>query len=246
MVAALLNEDGSMMYDAGGSKSPVKTYTDAPTVSTPLIKLVAPIAPITPIVPITTTPTIKTAIATTPIAVVPVPVPVPVIKTIIPLPTVATMGLEPMTLTPKPVTTTNSTTVKLSTMTLSFKVLDEFGDPLPLANISVDGKATAQTNNNGLVTISNLAPSQIIKVTYMGLSDYVSTVGVFPGVVTMKTTAIQLDGVTIIVPKKETTVPVTGTASKAGLNWLWLLLLAGTARKMYLESQKSKTVKAKI
>jgi hypothetical protein len=241
MVAALLNEDGSMMYDAGGSKSPVKIYTDAPTVSTPLIKLVAPIAPI---VPITTTPTIKTAIATTPIAVVPVPV--PVVKTIIPLPTTATMGLEPMTLTPKPVTTTNSTTVKLSTMTLSFKVLDEFGDPLPLANISVDGKATAQTNNNGLVTISNLAPSQIIKVTYMGLSDYVSTVGVFPGVVTMKTTAIQLDGVTIIVPKKETTVPVTGTASKAGLNWLWILLLAGTARKMYLESQKSKTVKAKI
>lgn len=239
MVAALLNEDGSMMYDAGGSKSPVKTYTDAPTVSTPLIKLVAPI------VPITTTPAIKTAIATTPIAVVPVSV--PVVKTIIPLPTVATMGLEPMTLTPKPVTTTtNSPTVKLSTMTLSFKVLDEFGDPLPLANISVDGKATAQTNNNGLVTISNLAPSQIIKVTYMGLSDYVSTVGVFPGVVTMKTTAIQLDGVTIIVPKKETTVPVTGTASKAGLNWFWLLLLAGTARKMYLESQKSKTVKAKI
>lgn len=152
---------------------------------------------------------------------------------------------QPIFTTPIPVAPVFTSTMKI---TVRGNVIDEYGDPLPIANISIDGKATAQTDYDGNFTIPNVLPTSIVRVTYMGMGDYAAVASQFPSKVQLKTTAIQLEGVTIIVPKKDTTVPYTAPVAKAGMSWLlWIALLAAGYKGMqYFKDDKPKTVKAKI
>lgn len=152
---------------------------------------------------------------------------------------------QPLFTTPIPVATNFSSTMKI---TVTGSVLDEYGDPLPIANISVDGKATAQTDYNGKFTIYNLLPTAIVRVSYMGMGDYSAVASQFPSKIQLKTTAIALEGVTINVPKKDTTVAYATPVAKAGMSWLlWVAVLAAGYKGMqYFKDDKPKTVKAKI
>lgn len=151
----------------------------------------------------------------------------------------------PIFTTPIPVAPVFTNTMKI---TVRANVLDEYGDPLPIANISIDGKATAQTDYNGNFTIPNVLPASTVRVTYMGMSDYTAIASQFPSKIQLKTTAIQLEGVTIIVPKKDTTAPYAAPVAKAGMSWLlWVAVLAAGYKGMqYFKDDKPKTVKAKI
>jgi hypothetical protein len=140
-------------------------------------------------------------------------------------------------------------------ITISTTVYDEFGDPLPGANIHIDGKPIASTYNNGTVTVPGIATStSIIKITYVGMKDYSISAVFLPKKVMMEIKAIELDVVTITIPKKpiittpSTIVPLTPVVAKAGMSWvMWLLLLGGVYKGMqYFKDEKPKTVKAKI
>lgn len=98
-------------------------------------------------------------------------------------------------------------TPKSVLINISGVVYDETGSSLPLANISIDGVGKAQTDYYGKFTILNIAASSIVKVTYVGKSDYISKADSLPIKIVLKTTAIQLDGLTITIPK--TTIPTT-------------------------------------
>lgn len=152
---------------------------------------------------------------------------------------------QPLFTTPIPVAPVFTSTMKI---TVRANVIDEYGDPLPIANISIDGKATAQTDYDGNFTIPNVLPTSIVRVTYMGMGDYAAVASQFPSKIQLKTTAIQLEGVTIIAPKKDTTVPYSAPVAKAGMSWLlWVAVLAAGYKGMqYFKDDKPKTVKAKI
>lgn len=140
-------------------------------------------------------------------------------------------------------------------ITISTTVYDEFGNPLPGANIHIDGKPIASTYGDGTVTVPGIATStSIIKITYVGMKDYSISAVFLPKKVMMQIEAIQLEGVVIplkpktTVPVPSTVVPLTPVVSKAGMSWImWLLLLGGAYKGMqYFKDSKPKTVKAKI
>lgn len=148
-----------------------------------------------------------------------------------------------------------STPVLSDKITISTTVYDEFGDPLPGANIHIDGKPIASTYNNGTVTVPGIATSaSIIKITYVGMKDYSISAVFLPKKVMMQTEAIELSGVTITIPKKpiitspSTVVPITPVVAKAGMSWvMWLLILgAGIKGIQHFSTSKPKVVKAKI
>jgi hypothetical protein len=148
-----------------------------------------------------------------------------------------------------------TTPVLSDKITISTTVYDEFGDPLPGANIHIDGKPIASTYNNGTVTVPGIATSaSIIKITYVGMKDYSISAVFLPKKVMMQTEAIELSGVTITIPKKpiittpSTVVPITPVVAKAGMSWvMWLLILgAGIKGIQHFSTSKPKVVKAKI
>lgn len=143
-------------------------------------------------------------------------------------------------------------------ITISTTVYDEFGDPLPGANIHIDGKPIASTSASGSVTIPGIATSvSIVKVTYVGMQDYSISAVFVPKQIRMKPSITQLNEVVITIPKKvpvvavattPTTTPTTkDTAEPSKTNWLLWLTIAGLGYKAYQRfGPKSTTVKAKI
>lgn len=123
-------------------------------------------------------------------------------------------------------------------------VLDEFGGPLPYANIAINGVPTAQTNTAGVFFINSISPLATIKVSYVGLADATFIASSLPSRINMKTTAIQLEGVVITIPKKPiTTTPIT---SKEPTNWLLWLSLGMAGILVYKKFATGAVVKAKI
>jgi hypothetical protein len=156
---------------------------------------------------------------------------------------------QPIFTTPIPVAPVFSTPTIDSKITISTMVYDEFGDPLPGANVHIDGKPIASTYNDGSVTVPGIATStSTVRITYVGMKDYVISAVFLPKKVIMQVDVIALEGVTIIVPKKDTTVPYSAPVAKAGMSWLlWIALLAAGYKGMqYFKDDKPKTVKAKI
>ena len=156
---------------------------------------------------------------------------------------------QPIFTTPIPVATVFSAPTIDSKITISTIVYDEFSNPLPGANIHIDGKPIASTYNDGSVTLPGIATStSIVRITYVGMKDYVISAVFLPKKVIMQVDTIALEGVTIIVPKKDTVVPYTAPVAKAGMSWLlWIALLAAGYKGMqYFKDDKPKTVKAKI
>lgn len=133
-------------------------------------------------------------------------------------------------------------------ITISTTVYDEFGDPLPGANIHIDGKPIASTYNNGTVTVPGIATStSTIKITYVGMKDYSISAVFLPKKVMMKVEAVELGGLTITVPKKpDTIVDAPKSVTKAGMSWIMWLLLFGGVYKGMQHFSTSKPVKAKI
>lgn len=157
--------------------------------------------------------------------------------------------IQPLFTTPIPIAPVFSTPTIDSKITISTMVYDEFGDPLPGANVHIDGKPIASTYNDGSVTVPGIATStSTVRITYVGMKDYVISAVFLPKKVIMQVDVIALEGVTIIVPKKDTTVPYTAPVAKAGMSWLlWIALLAAGYKGMqYFKDDKPKTVKAKI
>ncbi len=143
-------------------------------------------------------------------------------------------------------------------ITISTVVYDEFGSPLKSANISIDNKAIASTNNNGTVTIPNIATMfSLVKISYVGMKDYVVSAVFLPKAVHMVQLTTELPEITIVVPKNikmmttdgqkintETQNKSTVTEPKK-VNWLLLIAFAGLGFRAY-EHFYPKTVKAKI
>lgn len=143
------------------------------------------------------------------------------------------------------------------TITIATTVYDEFGDPLPGANISIDGKAIASTYNNGTVTVPGIATStSTVTITYVGMKPYSVSAVFLPKTVRMQRDITQLDEVIITIPKKiETLTPPTPpvvavapkpTAEPSKTNWLLWIGVAGLGFKVYQKMTSGTTVKAKI
>lgn len=147
-------------------------------------------------------------------------------------------------------TTTTSTALVTTKIPVNLIVYDEFGSPLPLANIHIDGKMIASTGNDGTVYIPNVATStSIVKVTYMGMIDYTNKASLLPKTITMKPSITQLETVVINAYKKPTTAPLeTAKPAQAKTNWLLLLIALGIAYKgiQHYSGPDKKIVKAKL
>ena len=119
--------------------------------------------------------------------------------------------------------------------TIAFTVYDANGT-LPGANIAIDGIGKAQTNGNGSVTIPNVLPTSLVKISYIGYEDYTVIASSLPSKVTLTATALQLSEITIPAWKK----PTSNT-------WAWLLVGVVGAFGIYKYSTSgTKVVKAKI
>ena len=145
----------------------------------------------------------------------------------------------------------------LKTITIATTVYDEFGDPLPGANISIDGKAIASTYNNGTVTVPGIATStSTVTITYVGMKPYSVSAVFLPKIVRMQRDITQLDEVIITIPKKiqtltpavtATVTPIpTLTPEPSKTNWLLWIGTAGLVFKVYQHLNSGATVKAKI
>lgn len=120
--------------------------------------------------------------------------------------------------------------------TIRFTVADDT-ETLPGANISVNGVATAQTDGNGFVILPNIAIDSIIKVSFIGYDEFISTASQIPNRVVLKKGALALKEVVVINNYKK---PKSN-------NWLWLLAGGITALGIYKYSNTgAKVVKAKI
>lgn len=144
----------------------------------------------------------------------------------------------------------------LDKITIATTVYDEFGDPLPGANIHIDGKPIASTYDNGSVTVPGIATStSIIKITYVGMKDYEISAVFLPRAVRMQPDLIELSGVTIVIPNKIQTLtpPTTAVVPKptpttepSKTNWLLWIGVAGIGFKVFQKMTAGTTVKAKI
>lgn len=150
-----------------------------------------------------------------------------------------------------------STPVLSDKITISTTVYDEYSNPLPGANIWIDGKWIAETNDNGVVTVSGVATSMsTVKVTHVAMKDYSISAVFIPKKVMMQVNVNELNEVIIKPKPKPTTIPtttattkdITPVVAKSGMSWvMWLLILgAGIKGIQHFSTSKPKVVKAKI
>ncbi|MFV5702189.1 hypothetical protein ACM55F_09985 [Flavobacterium sp. XS2P12] len=167
------------------------------------------------------------------------------IRTLVPLNTVNTTFVNPI-----------STPILSDKITISTTVYDEYSNPLPGANIWIDGKWIAETNENGSVVVTGAATSiSAVKITHVSMKDYSISAVFLPKKVMMQVNVNELNEVIIKPKPKATTTPTATTTEdippvvqQAGMSWvMWLLLLGGVYKGMqYFKDSKPKTVKAKI
>lgn len=131
------------------------------------------------------------------------------------------------------------TTAAVNYININATIVDDAGGPLPLANVSVSGVPVARTDNKGFVSLYKVASNALIKVTYLGLVDYVQEASTFPKKVQMKATAAALDTVVVTSNPKAS---MQDTISK-GLFWFSAI---GGAFLIYKKLTEKNTIKAKI
>jgi len=131
------------------------------------------------------------------------------------------------------------TTAPVIRKTISFTVADTI-ETLPGANISVDGIAIAQTDGNGRVTLPNIATTSIIKVSYIGYSDFSVVAALIPSKVVLQASAEELQEVIIYTKPK-------AQAQSSSTIWWWVAGAAAVGAIIYTKAKTgAKIVKAKI
>lgn len=135
-------------------------------------------------------------------------------------------------------------------ITISTTVYDEYNNPLPGANIWIDGKWVAETNENGFVAVSGVATSiSRVKITHVAMIEYSMSAVLLPKNITMQVNVNELNEVIVKPkpkPKPDTIVDAPKGVTKAGMSWIMWLLLFGGVYKGMQHFSTSKPVKAKI
>lgn len=83
-------------------------------------------------------------------------------------------------------------------ISIKAQVFDEFKNPHPLANIAIDGKPVATTDNNGFFNIPNVSNKSIVTISYVGLKPVQYPAFQLPKQIFMEVSRDQLPGVTIV------------------------------------------------
>lgn len=131
-------------------------------------------------------------------------------------------------------------------ITISTTVYDESGYPIPDANIWIDGKFAKMTDNNGTVTIANVANSMsTVKITHVAKKDYQIMAVFLPKKVMMQWENNMLDEVVVKPLKKPTPKEAAPTETKK-TNWLLWFAAIGLGVKAYQYFSSEKVVKAKL
>jgi hypothetical protein len=131
-------------------------------------------------------------------------------------------------------TSVQTVDLPVATKTISFTVSDKNGT-IPGANISVNGIATAQTDEKGKVTLPNIPTNADIIVSYIGYDNFQAQASNITSSVVINEGATPIDEVNVFTKKKPSNT------------WLWILVGLGAAYSAYSYSNSgAKVVKAKI